>query len=50
MKNNYYKRLSDICNAKNSHLCIGLDFDLDKMINPKVNDLDSLESFIKDIS
>ena len=49
MKNNYYKRLSDICNAKNSHLCIGLDFDLDKMINPKVNDLDSLESFIKDI-
>jgi len=49
MKNNYYKRLSDMCSAKNSHLCIGLDFDLDKMINPKVKDLNSLESFIKDV-
>jgi len=49
MKNNYYKRLNHICNAKNSHLCIGLDFDLDKMITSKVKDLESLESFIKDI-
>ena len=49
MKNNYYNRLSNTCNAKNSHLCIGLDFDLEKMINSKVKDLDSLESFIKDV-
>ena len=49
MKNNYYNRLDNICTAKNSHLCIGLDFDLDKMKNPNVKDLDSLESFIKDI-
>ena len=49
MKNSYYNRLGNICDTKNSHLCIGLDFDLDKMINPKVKDLKSLESFIKDI-
>ena len=49
MKNNYYKRLKHICDAKNSHLCIGLDFDLDTIINSKVKDLGSLESFIKDI-
>ena len=49
MENSYYNRLGNISNAKNSHLCIGLDFDLDKMINPKVKDLKSLESFIKDI-
>ena len=49
MKNSYYNRLGNICDTKNSHLCIGLDFDLDKMINPKVKDLNSLESFIKDI-
>ena len=49
MKNNYYNRLNEICSAKNSHLCIGLDFDLDKMKNPNIKDLKSLESFIKDI-
>ena len=49
MKNSYYNRLGNICDAKSSHLCIGLDFDLDKMINPKVKDLKSLESFIKDV-
>ena len=49
MKNNYYNRLDNICATKNSHLCIGLDFDLDKMKNPNIKDLDSLESFIKDV-
>ena len=49
MKNNYYDRLKAACKNKQSHLCIGLDFDLDKMINKSINDLDSLESFIKDI-
>ena len=49
MQDNYYKRLETMCANKGSHLCIGLDFDLDKMINSDVNDLDSLESFIKDV-
>tara|TARA_B100000029_G_scaffold349205_1_gene341543 strand:- start:982 stop:1788 length:807 start_codon:yes stop_codon:yes gene_type:complete len=49
MENSYYNRLNDICASKNSHLCIGLDFDLDKIKNPNIKDLNSLESFIKDI-
>jgi orotidine-5'-phosphate decarboxylase len=49
MKTNYYNRLEVICQNKKSHLCIGLDFDLDKMINKTINDLSSLESFIRDI-
>ena len=49
MKSNYYNRLKLNCQSKKSHLCIGLDFDLDKMINKSVNDLSSLESFIKDV-
>ncbi len=49
MKYSYYQRLKNMCDAKNSHLCIGLDFDLDKMKNKNINDLDSLESFIKDV-
>ena len=49
MENNYYNRLMETCAQKNSHLCIGLDFDLDKMKVSNVNDLDSLESFIKDV-
>ena len=49
MKTNYYNRLETACQSKQSYLCIGLDFDLDKMINSKVKDLESLESFIKDI-
>jgi len=48
MENNYYNRLKDISIEKNSRLCIGLDFDLDKMKIENVNDLNSLESFIKD--
>ena len=48
MENNYYNRLKDISIKKNSRLCIGLDFDLDKMKIENVNDLNSLESFIKD--
>ena len=49
MKTNYYNRLEVGCQSKQSHLCIGLDFDLDKMINKSIKDLSSLESFIKDI-
>ena len=49
MRNNYYNRLIEACNTKKSHLCIGLDFNLDNMINSKVKDLKSLESFIKDV-
>jgi len=49
MKNNYYNRLKKICTTKDSLLCIGLDFDLDKIQCNNVNDLDSLESFIKDV-
>ena len=49
MKNNYYNRLKVACQNKQSHLCIGLDFDLDKMINKDIKDLSSLEDFIKDI-
>ena len=29
MKNNYYNRLKVACQNKQSHLCIGLDFDLE---------------------
>ena len=49
MENSYYNKLDAMCNTKHSHLCIGLDFDLDKMIAPNIKDLDSLESFIKDL-
>ena len=49
MKYSYYQRLKNMCDAKNSYLCIGLDFDLDKMKNKNVKDLVSLESFIKDV-
>ena len=49
MEDNYYSRLEKMFNTKRSHLCIGLDFDLDKMIAPNVKDLHSLESFIKDV-
>ena len=49
MKTNYYNRLEVCCQTKQSHLCIGLDFDLDKMINKNIQDLSSLEGFIKDV-
>ena len=49
MKYSYYQRLKNMCDAKNSYLCIGLDFDLDKMKNKNVKNLVSLESFIKDV-
>ena len=49
MENSYYSRLSNMCEHKDSYLCIGLDFDLETMINPKVKNLDSLESFIRDV-
>ena len=49
MKTSYYNRLETACQSKQTHLCIGLDFDLDKMINKSVNDLSSLEGFIKDV-
>ena len=49
MKNNYYIRLKEMCSTKDSHLCIGLDFDLDKMKISSINNLNSLESFIKDV-
>ena len=49
MRDSYYSNLEKTCKAKNSRLCIGLDFDLDKMLVPSVKDLDSLESFIKDM-
>lgn len=49
MKTSYYNRLETACQSKQSHLCIGLDFDLDKMINKSVKDLSSLEGFIKDV-
>ena len=48
MENSYYNRLVELCTQKNSRLCIGLDFDLNNMKINQVNDLDSLESFIKD--
>ena len=49
MKNSYYNRLKEISTRKKSCLCIGLDFDLDKMKINNINDLDSLELFIKDV-
>ena len=49
MENNYYNRLRKICITKHSRLCIGLDFDLEKMKNNTIKDLASLESFIKDV-
>ena len=49
MQNNYYTRLNKMCVDKKSHLCIGLDFDLDKMVDSRIKDLGSLESFIKDV-
>ena len=49
MEISYKKRLENVCNKKRSRLCIGLDFDLDTMINPKINDLNSLNSFILDV-
>ena len=36
MKTSYYNRLETACQSKQTHLCIGLDFDLDKMINKSV--------------
>ena len=35
MNISYKKRLENVCNQKKSRLCIGLDFDLDTMINFK---------------
>ena len=49
MVKSYNTRLKNICLNKNSRLCIGLDFDLDTMINPSVKSISSLESFIIDV-
>jgi len=49
MNISYKKRLENVCNQKKSRLCIGLDFDLDTMINLKIKDLNSLNSFILDV-
>ena len=49
MESNYYNRLRKICATKHSRLCIGLDFDLEQMKHNAIKDLDSLESFIKDV-
>ena len=49
MELSYKRRLENVCNEKKSRLCIGLDFDLDTMKNPKINNLNSLNSFILDV-
>ena len=43
MKYSYYQRLKNMCDAKNSYLCIGLDFDLDKMKIEIRTKLDKIE-------
>ena len=48
MEISYKKRLENVCNKKKSRLCIGLDFDLDTMINPKIKDLNLSKEEIRD--
>ncbi|MBC8214387.1 MAG: orotidine-5'-phosphate decarboxylase [Candidatus Marinimicrobia bacterium] len=49
MENSFNNKLKNICNRKNSRLCIGLDIDPEKL--PKTSDksLQGLESFAKDV-
>jgi orotidine-5'-phosphate decarboxylase len=49
MKYSFNAKLKSICDERNNRLCIGLDFDPEKLPNGIGNDLKNMESFAKDI-
>ena len=49
MKTSFNTLISQVCNEKNNRLCIGLDYDLDKLPDNLVHDMNSLHDYIVDI-
>lgn len=49
MSLSFNKKLELICQERNNRLCLGLDLDPEKLPSKTGNDLDSMESFAKDI-
>ena len=49
MKLSFNKRLQEICNKKNSHLCIGLDIDPERFPSGRDTSLQGMETFAKEI-
>ena len=49
MSLSFNKKLELICQERNNRLCLGLDLDPEKLPSEIGNDLDSMESFAKDI-
>ena len=49
MKLSFNKRLQEICNKKNNHLCIGLDIDPERFPSGRDTSLQGMETFAKEI-
>ncbi|SVC31063.1 uncharacterized protein METZ01_LOCUS283917, partial [marine metagenome] len=49
MKLSFNKRLQEICNKKNNHLCIGLDIDPERFPSGRDTSLQGMETFAKEV-